>query len=96
MPILHFLVGSVSALRQDICQGCQPKMAAAACVNHPAIQAGSLPVSQVANLPGYYKIPNITRDPLLIAHNFSYVLSTLTTTNNFNLTINSNYNSVVL
>jgi hypothetical protein len=29
-------------------------------VNHPAIRAGSLPVSQVANLPGYYKIPNKT------------------------------------
>jgi hypothetical protein len=27
-------------------------------VNHPAIQAGSLPVSQAANLPGYYEIPN--------------------------------------
>ncbi len=27
-------------------------------VNHPAIQAGSLPVTQVANLPGYYEIPN--------------------------------------
>jgi hypothetical protein len=29
-------------------------------VNHPAIQAGSLPVSQVANLPGYFKIANKT------------------------------------
>jgi hypothetical protein len=29
-------------------------------VNHPAIRAGSLPVSQVANLPGYCKIPNKT------------------------------------
>jgi hypothetical protein len=47
--------------------------------NHPAIQAGSLPVSQVANLPGYYEIPNETRDPLLIAHNFSNVLSTMRT-----------------
>ncbi len=48
-------------------------------VNHPAIQAGSLPVSQVANLPGYYKIPNKTWDPSLIAHNFSNVLSTMRT-----------------
>jgi hypothetical protein len=29
-------------------------------VNHPVIRDGSLPVSQVANLPGYYKIPNKT------------------------------------
>jgi hypothetical protein len=49
------------------------------CVNHPAIQAGSLPVSHVANLPGYYKIPNKTQDPLLTAHNFSNVLSTMRT-----------------
>ncbi len=48
-------------------------------VNHPAIQAGSLPVSQAANLPGYYKIPNKTRDPLLTAHNFSSVPSTMRT-----------------
>jgi hypothetical protein len=46
-------------------------------VNHPAIRAESLPVSQVANLPGYYGIPNKSRDPLLIAHNFSNVLSTM-------------------
>jgi hypothetical protein len=48
-------------------------------VNHPVIQDGFLPVSQVANLPGYYKIPNKTQDPLLIAHNFSNVLSTMRT-----------------
>jgi hypothetical protein len=47
------------------------------CVNHPAIQSGSLPVSQVANLPGYYEIPNKTQDPLQIAHNFSNVLRTM-------------------
>ena len=29
-------------------------------VNHPVIRDGSLPVSQVANLPGYYKIPSKT------------------------------------
>jgi hypothetical protein len=29
-------------------------------VNRPAIRAGSLPVSQAANLPGYYEIPNKT------------------------------------
>ncbi len=29
-------------------------------VNHPAIQARSIPVSQVANLPGHYEIPNKT------------------------------------
>jgi hypothetical protein len=29
-------------------------------VNHPAIQAGSLPVGRLANLPGYYEIPNKT------------------------------------
>jgi hypothetical protein len=29
-------------------------------VNHPAIHAESLPVSQVVNLPGYYKILNET------------------------------------
>jgi hypothetical protein len=46
-------------------------------VNHPAIQAGPLPVSQVANLPGYYEIPNETQDPLLIAHNFGNSLSTM-------------------
>jgi hypothetical protein len=48
-------------------------------VNHPAIQAGSLRVSQVANLPGYYEIPNKTQDPFLIAHNISNVLSTMRT-----------------
>jgi hypothetical protein len=48
-------------------------------VNHPVIRAGSLPVSQVANLPGYYEIPNESRDPLLIAHNLSNVLSTMRT-----------------
>ncbi len=48
-------------------------------VHHPAIQSGSLPVSQVANLSGYYEIPNKTQDPLLIAHNFSNVLSTMRT-----------------
>ncbi len=48
-------------------------------VNHPAIRAGSLPVSQEANLPGYYKIANETQDPLLIAHNFSNILSTMRT-----------------
>jgi hypothetical protein len=51
----------------------------AAPVNHPAIHAGSSPMSQVANLPGYYKIPNKTREPSLIAHNFSDVLSTMRT-----------------
>jgi hypothetical protein len=40
-------------------------------VNHPAIQAGSLPVIQAANLPGHPEIPNKTQDPLLIADNLS-------------------------
>jgi hypothetical protein len=31
-----------------------------AAVNHPAIRAGFLPVSQVASLPNYYEIPNKT------------------------------------
>jgi hypothetical protein len=34
-------------------------------------------VSQVANLPGYYEIPNEAGYPSLIAHDFSNVLSTM-------------------
>ncbi len=33
-------------------------------VNNPAIQAGSLPVSQASNLPGYYEIPNKKTRPI--------------------------------
>jgi hypothetical protein len=44
-----------------------------------AIQAGSFPVNGLANLTGYYEIPNKTQDPLLIAHNLSNVLSTMRT-----------------